>query len=155
MTVLTSACVLRGNETILSERVLRNVGPTLIPGVHAMWESAFGPGSDLGMADVEIANQYNKYIKDYGNTKSKRTEDDRRYLDVHEGHYVYLKEGEEQFISQNLLARTLTGTGTEINNRLDELESIGVNNVALSVVDRKAALDLITDFSEQVIKKRQ
>ena len=155
VTVLTSACVLRGNETILSERVLRNVGPTLIPGVHAMWESAFGLGSDLGMANVEIANQYNKYIKDYGNAKSERTEDDRRYLDVHEGHYVYLKEGEEQFISPNLLARTLTGTGTEINDRLDELESIGVNNVALSVVDRKAALDLITDFSEQVIKKRQ
>jgi len=155
VTVLTSACVLRENETILSERVLRNVGPTLIPGVHAMWESAFGPGSDLGMADAEIANRYNKYITNYGNSKSERTEDDRRYLDVHEGHYVYLKEGEEQFVSPNLLARTLTGTGAEINDRLDELESIGVNNVALSVVDRNAALDLITDFSEQIIKKRR
>ena len=50
-----------------------------------------------------------------------------------------------------MVARTLTGTAEEIGERLDELEAMGVNNVALAAVDRQAARDLIADFGEQVI----
>ena len=64
------------------------------------------------------------------------------------------KQGEEQFVSPEMVARTLTGTGEQISQRLDELEATGVNNVALSAVDRRAAQELITDFSEQVIQRR-
>ena len=68
---------------------------------------------------------------------------------------MYLKEGEERFVSSEMVARSLTGTGQEISQRLDELEAIGVNNVALSAVDRQAARELIADFGEQVIQRRQ
>ena len=155
VTVLTSSCVLREGETVSSERVIRNIGPTLVPGVHAMWESSFGPGSNLGMSNSDIAENYNKYITQYGDKKTPSTPSDRRYLDVHEGHYAYLKEGEEKFVSNDLIARTLTGTGKEINEKLDHLESIGVNNVALSVVDSRSAQELIKDFGEKVILERK
>ncbi len=154
VTVLTSSCVLRQGESISSQRVIQNVGPTLLPGVHAMWESTFGPGSNLGMSNSEVAEDYNNYIMEYGDKKTPPTLTDRRYLDVHEGHYVYLKEGEEKFVSNDLIARTLTGTGKEINDKLDHLESVGVNNVALSVVDSKSAHELIRDFGEKVILER-
>ena len=155
VTVLTSSCVLREGETVSSERVIRNIGPTLVPGVHAMWESNFGPGSNLGMSNSDIAEGYDKYITEYGDKKTPSTPSDRRYLDVHEGHYAYLKEGEEKFVSSDLIARTLTGTGREINEKLDHLESIGVNNVALSVVDSRSAQELIKDFGEKVILERR
>ena len=155
VTVLTSSCVLREGETVSSERVIRNIGPTLVPGVHAMWESSFCPGSNLGMSNSNIAENYNKYITEYGDKKTPSTPSDRRYLDVHEGHYAYLKEGEEKFVSNDLIARTLTGTGKEINEKLDHLESIGVNNVALSVVDSRSAQELIKDFGEKVILERR
>ncbi len=155
VTVLTSSCVLREGETVSSERVIRNIGPTLVPGVHAMWESSFGPGSNLGMSNSDIAENYDKYITEYGDKKTPSTPSDRRYLDVHEGHYAYLKEGEEKFVSGDLIARTLTGTGREINEKLDHLESIGVNNVALSVVDSRSAQELIKDFGEKVILERR
>ncbi len=154
VTVLTSSCVLGEGETISSERVIRNVGPTLVPGVHAMWESSFGPGSNLGISNSSIAKDYDKYIKEYGGNKKPSTPPDRRYLDVHEGHYAYLKEGEEKFVSNDLIARTLTGTPTEISEKLDYLESIGVNNVALSVVDSISAQELIKDFGEKIISER-
>ena len=153
--VLPSSCVLLEGETVASERVIRNIGPTLVPGVHAMWESSFGPGSNLGMSNSNIAENYNKYITEYGDKKTPSTPSDRRYLDVHEGHYAYLKEGEEKFVSNDLIARTLTGTGKEINEKLDHLESIGVNNVALSVVDSRSAQELIKDFGEKVILERK
>jgi alkanesulfonate monooxygenase SsuD/methylene tetrahydromethanopterin reductase-like flavin-dependent oxidoreductase (luciferase family) len=154
VTVLTTACVLREGETLASERVIRNVGPTLVPGVHAMWERAYGPGSNLGMENPDLAGEYDQYIREYGDRRPTPTPDDRRYLDVHEGHFVYLKEGEERFVSSEMLARTLTGTGQEISRRLDELEATGVNNVALSAVDSQAAQELIADFGEQVIQRR-
>lgn len=154
VTVLSSACVLREGESLSSERVIANVGPTLIPGVHAMWERDYGPGSNLGMSNPGIAADYDRYIREYGDSRPNPTPDDRRYLDAHEGHYVYLKDGEERFVSPEMIGRTLTGTPDEISRKLDDLEVMGVNNVALAAVNRQAARDLIADFGEQVIRRR-
>ena len=154
VTVLSSGCVLREGESLSSERVIRNVGPTLIPGIHAMWERDYGPGANLGMSNPSIAEEYDRYVREYGDRRPSPTPDDRRYLDVHEGHYVYLKEGEERFITEDLVGRTLSGTADEIIDKLDALEAMGVNNVALAAVNRQAAHDLISDFGEQVIRRR-
>ena len=159
VTVLSSACVLREGESLTSDRIVRNIGPTLVPGIHAMWERDYGPGSNLGMSNPGLAAEYDRYIREYGDSRHRDgrpnpTPDDRRYLDVHEGHYVYLKEGEERFVSEDLIGRTLTGTADEIIRKLDDLEAIGVNNVALAAVTRQAARDLIADFGEQVIQRR-
>ena len=154
VTVLTSACVLRPGESVTSERVIRNIGPTLVPGVHAMWERGYGPGANLGMENPALAEEYDSYIRDYGESRSTPTPDDRRYLDAHEGHYVYLKEGEERFVLPEMVARTLTGSGGELIERLDEMESTGVDNVALAAVDRQAARQLIADFGEHVIGRQ-
>ena len=160
VTVLSSGCVLREGESISSERVIRNVGPTLVPGIHAMWERDYGPGANLGMSNPGLAEEYDRYVREYGDNRHRDgrpnpTPDDRRYLDVHEGHYVYLKEGEERFVSADLVSRTLTGTADEISEKLDDLEAMGVNNVALAAVNRQAAHDLISDFGEQVIQRRR
>ena len=155
VTVLTSACVLREGEALSSERVVRNIGPTLLPGVHAMWEREYGPGSNLGMSNPPLAQEYDRYIREYGDNRPNPTPNDRRYLDVHEGHYVYLKDGEERFVSTDMIGRALTGRPDEIVRKLDELEEIGVDNVALAAVDRQAARDLIADFGEKVIQRRE
>ena len=107
------------------------------------------------MSNPGLAEEYDRYIREYGDSRPNPTPDDRRYLDVHEGHYVYLKDGEERFVSADMVARTLTGTGSEISQKLDDLEAIGVNNVALAAVDRQAARELISDFGEQVIQRRR
>ena len=160
VTVLSSGCVLREGESLTGERVIRNIGPTLVPGIHAMWERDYGPGSNLGMSNPGLAAEYDRYIREYGDSRHRDgrpnpTPDDRRYLDVHEGHYVYLKDGEERFVSADMVARTLTGTADEIIRKLDDLEAIGVNNVALAAVTRQAARELISDFGEQVIQRRE
>ena len=67
---------------------------------------------------------------------------------------MYLKEGEERFISDDLVGRTLSGTADEVIEKLDALEAMGVNNVALAGVTRQAARELIADFGEQVIRRR-
>ncbi len=102
--------------------------------------------------DPETAEAYNAYIREYAETRG--TPLDRLYLDVHRGHMVFLKPGEEQFATQNALARTLTGTGPEIIEKLETMEAAGIDNIAISVTDAQGARDLIQDFGREVISRR-
>ena len=141
---LASGCVLREGESLVSERVMTQVGPYILPVLHAQWEAGYGPGADLGVRlNPEVAGAYNTYIQEYA--KSAGTPADRLYLDVHRGHMVFLKPGEEQFATQEAMARTLTGSGPEIIERLDATEATGVDNVAISVSSAQAARDLIQE----------
>jgi len=150
---LSYGCVLREGESLTSERVMARVGPSIMPGVHAQWEASYGPGANLGMQpDTEVADAYEAYLQEYAGTRG--TPSDRLYLDAHRGHMVFLKPGEEQFATQELMARSLTGTGPEIIEKLDRMEATGVDNVAISVTDAEGARDLIQDFGREVIAKR-
>jgi len=150
---LTYGCVLREGESLTSERVIARVGPSILPGLHAQWEASYGPGANLGMQpDAETADSYNAYIQEYAETRG--TPLDRLYLDVHRGHMVFLKPGEEQFATQDVLARSLTGSGPEIIEKLERMEASGIDNVAISVTDAQGARDLIQDFGREVISRR-
>ncbi|MDE2893173.1 MAG: hypothetical protein OXN86_11780 [Chloroflexota bacterium] len=130
----------------------RILGPGMVPGVHAMWEAAYGPGANLGMDNPDLAGEYHSYIRGY--SAAKGTPEDRLYLDVHEGHMVYLKPGEERFVFPQVLERSLVGTGPEIIEKIEHLESIGVDNIALTANDPAGAREIIDDFSREVIQKR-
>ena len=107
----------------------------------------------MGMQpDAEIADAYNAYIQEYAATHS--TPSDRVYLDVHRGHMVFLKPGEEQFATPDVLEKSLTGSGPEIIEKLERMEAGGIDNVAISVTDAEGARDLIQDFGREVIAKR-
>jgi len=151
---LSYGCVLRDGESLTSERVMARVGPSIMPGVHAQWEASYGPGANLGMEpNTEVADAYEAYLQEYAETNG--TPSDRLYLDAHRGHMVFLKPGEEQFATPELMSRSLTGTGPEIIEKLDRVEATGVDNVAISVTDAEGARDLIQDFGQQVIAKRE
>jgi len=71
---------------------------------------------------------------------------------VHEGHLIYLKPGEERFLSESMIrSTTLTGTSEEIIARLKALEAAGLTQVGLQVVNDGRAM--IEEFSKEVIAK--
>ena len=154
--VLTFGCVLREGESRTSERVMARVGPSIVPGLHAQWEAGFGPGANLGMRpDAEMADAFNTYIQEYAERNG--TPSDRLYLDAHRGHMVFLKPEEDQFVTEEALARSLTGTGSEIIEKLEALEALeagGFDSVAISVTEAQGARELIRDFGQEVIAKR-
>jgi len=146
--------VLREGETLESQRVMDRVGPSIVPGLHAQWEAGFGQGANLGMRpDAEMADAFNTYIREYAGDNG--TPSDRLYLDAHRGHMVFLKPEEEQFVTQEAIAGTLTGHGPEIIEKLEAMEANGVDSVAISVTDAQGARDLIQDFGREVIKQRK
>jgi alkanesulfonate monooxygenase SsuD/methylene tetrahydromethanopterin reductase-like flavin-dependent oxidoreductase (luciferase family) len=143
---LTTGCVLRPGESATSQRVLQRVGAFAIVGLHAAWEhSAVAVRYPQWLLD--LANRYrDEYVS------KMKTPADRRYRQVHEGHLIYLKPGEERYLPENLIrAASLTGTGEEIIARIKKLEAAGLKQVALQIVNDGRAL--IEEFSREVIAK--
>ncbi len=143
---LTTGCILRPGETATSPRVMQRVGPYAIVGLHAQWEHS-PVAAPLPPEMVALANRYrDEYVS------KMKTPANRRYRQVHEGHLIYLKPGEDRYIPENLIRGvTLTGTGAEIIARLKELEAAGLKQVALQIVNDGRAL--IEEFSREVIAK--
>ncbi|MGD0288605.1 MAG: LLM class flavin-dependent oxidoreductase [Candidatus Binataceae bacterium] len=143
--VLTTACVLRDGESITSPRVVERVGPFAIVMLHALWEqSAVGAGLQGPMLKL-----WERYRDEYA--AKMKTPADRRYLEMHEGHLIYLRPGEERYVDENLVRLTLTGRGEEIIARLKALEVEGLKQVAIQVVNN--GREMIEEFSREVIAK--
>jgi 5,10-methylenetetrahydromethanopterin reductase len=150
-TVLSSGCILNDGETPASQRVLDRVGAISIVGVHAAWESAHGPGSSLGIANQQAADAYDDYIEKLAAERGSPR--DRRYLDVHEGHMIYLKPGEESFVPTDALPLlSVVGTPEAALERARQYADAGVDNLALQALPGMAR-ELIDEFSTHVISK--
>jgi len=148
-TLLASGCVLREGESLGSARVVQRLGPAVAARAHAAWESATG-GAGLGLQDEEVAQRYADYIDQYAARLG--SPGDRRYLEVHEGHLVYLKPGEEAFVDERGISRTLVGTADRIIERIRALEAAGVRNLALQVAGTDGR-ELIEEFGQQIISR--
>jgi len=149
-TMLTTGCVLRHGEDASSERVIRRVGPVTVVGVHAIWESLQGRHG-FGFDNEPVARAYDRYIEAYASKRGSPA--DRRYLDAHEGHMMYLKPGEEAFVDPAMIPLlSVTGSSDEVLARCRALEAAGVDNLALQAVPGMGH-ELIEEFGRDVIAR--
>ena len=143
---LSTGCVLRPGESATSPRVVARVGPFVTVALHALWEQST-VARDL---PASLQQLYDRYNNEY--VAKLKTPADRRYLEVHEGHLIYLKPGEEQYVTESLIRGfSLTGTGEEIIARLKALEAVGLKQVAIQVVNN--GREMIEEFSREVMAR--
>ena len=148
---LTSACVLREGETTASERVVQRVGPWDVMTLHTLWEVSHGRwGRKLPIADADLAGQYHRYISGYAEARGRPL--DRLYLDVHEGHFSFLKQGEEQFVDSERMAAGIVGRPAELIEKIEAAAAAGVDHLALAAHSPAGARELIEDFAREIIK---
>ncbi|MDO8431080.1 MAG: LLM class flavin-dependent oxidoreductase [Candidatus Binatus sp.] len=144
-TMLTTGCVLRDGESITSPRVIGRVGPVAIVMMHSLWEQSAVSAGLQG----PLLKLWERYRDDY--VANMKTPADRRYLEIHEGHLIYMRPGEEKFIDENLVGMTLTGRGEDIIARLKSLEAEGLKQIAIQVVND--GREMIEEFGREVIAK--
>jgi alkanesulfonate monooxygenase SsuD/methylene tetrahydromethanopterin reductase-like flavin-dependent oxidoreductase (luciferase family) len=143
---LSTGCVLRPGESATSPRVVERTGPFVLVALHALWEQST-VATDLPPA---LRDLYDRYNREY--VANLKTPADRRYLEIHEGHLIYMKPGEERYVTEELVRGfSLTGTGEEIIARLKALEAVGLKQVAIQVVNN--GREMIEEFSREVIAK--
>jgi alkanesulfonate monooxygenase SsuD/methylene tetrahydromethanopterin reductase-like flavin-dependent oxidoreductase (luciferase family) len=145
--MLSTGCVLRPGESATSQRVINRIGPFAIVALHALWEQS-AVAADL---PPMLKDLYAKYDSEYA--AKLKTPADRRYLEIHEGHLIYLKPGEEKYVTEDLVRGfSLTGTGEEIIARLKALEAVGMKQIAIQVVG-DSGREMTEEFSREVIAK--
>jgi 5,10-methylenetetrahydromethanopterin reductase len=149
-TMLTTGCILRPGEDYASERVVRRVGPVTVVAVHAIWEQSRG-GHGFGLEDTALAGAFDRYIDAYAAGRGSAA--DRRYLDVHEGHMMYLKPGEEAFVVPEMVPLlSLTGSPEDVRERCRAFAAAGVDNLALQAIPGMGRA-LVEEFGREVIAK--
>jgi hypothetical protein len=143
---IATVCVIRPGESPLSSRIVARVGPRAIMLYHALWEGSVVAAN----LPEELRAGYPAYAQAYIGTL--QTPEDRRYQVVHEGHLIYLKPGEERFLTEPLMKRGgLIGSSEEIVAQLKALEQAGLRQIAVQVVTN--GRELIEEFSREVIAR--
>lgn len=148
-TNLTTACILRPGESITSPRVMRQVAPFAILLLHTNWDPEnmkIGP-----FAPPQVADLAKRYFDEMIMTM--RTPIEKRFQEMHLGHLVFLRDGEEKYVTPDLIKlSTLTGSPGEVIDRIRELEDAGVTNIALNVCGTDGR-EMIREFGNEVISK--
>lgn len=146
---LTSGCVLRPGEDIMSPRVVKQIGPSAILLLHTNWdpvEMKAGP-----FAPPAVADRAKKYFDEH--IMKMKTPMTKRYQEMHNGHLTFLQPGEEKYLDEELIKLgTLTGEAGEVRDRVRELEDAGVTNIALNVCGTDGS-EMIKEFGNEIIAK--
>jgi 5,10-methylenetetrahydromethanopterin reductase len=121
-TVFTLGCVLAEGEPADGPRALAQAGPGVSVGWHGMVER-FWPDSPATVPQA-FREAYERYEPA-----------DARYLSLHKGHLLYVRDDERQFVSgEAISAGTLTGTPAQIQQRVATVKAAGYNQLAVQLI---------------------
>ena len=125
-TCLNLGCVLQPGEAYDSERARAQAGPW--PAIAWHWMVEDGDHANVPMEMKPLIDAYTEIYNGYEPA-------DARYMTLHDGHLMYLRPEEEQFITGEMLkALTLTGSADEIRERVDLIRIAGYDQVAVQIV---------------------
>ena len=124
--LLTSGCPLYEGETAASPQALRQGGPMAAVFFHNMIEAEqYG---SLVNSDGEAPEALKQYREMYMNYEP----EDARYLSLHRGHALFVRDDEAPFISPELISQaSLTAPIAELREKVQELKRIGYDELAV------------------------
>jgi alkanesulfonate monooxygenase SsuD/methylene tetrahydromethanopterin reductase-like flavin-dependent oxidoreductase (luciferase family) len=144
--MFAAVCVLRPGESMTSARVHEQVGPIAAVALHALWEAS-AVASEL---PPTLRPLFESYRDEYVGKLDLPA--DRRYLKVHEGHMIYVKPGEERFLTPEVIESfSMTAPRERIIERVRELEAAGLQEIAFSLPN-DGARERIEELSREIIE---
>lgn len=135
--------LLRPGETAASPRVLHSLGPFITNLLHVMceWDERLLP------SDSSIAGHVARYREHVAKLPPAQ-----RHLLLHEGHLVYTREDEREFLAPEVAeVAAMIGEPDRVIERIRELEAKGLTHFAFQVTDRP--VEQMRYFAETVINR--
>jgi hypothetical protein len=146
-TMFAAACVLRPGESLSSPRVMDWVGPIGAVALHALWEAS----AVASQLPPSLRPHWERYRDEY--VAKLDTPADRRYYKVHEGHMIYLKPGEERFVTPEVIeAFSMTAPRDEIIRRIKELEAAGLKEIAFCLPN-DGVRERVEELSREIVAR--
>ena len=146
-TMLTTACLLRPGESYDSPRLKAEAGAWSMVAMHALYERVQNPTA----APEAIRPIFAEYAAFVDHQRQRAGE--RYYLELHDGHGLYLRPEEARFVTPEVIrATTMTAPPEELVERLRALEVAGVKQVAL--LPALGTFDsFVHEFAEKIIAR--
>jgi len=144
--LLTTAALMRPGESYDSPRIRTAAGAWITVALHSLYEGV----TSIEQAPVPlrpIFKEYKAFMDD------RMRGDERYYLTLHDGHGLYVRPGEERFITAELIRHTtMTSPPEELCERIRELERAGVKQVAF--IPTYGEFDaFVREFSDKVMAR--
>jgi len=126
--IFTFGAMLREGETYHSTRVRQQAGPTSVMVLHNLMERQYGDLGTGGIQDEALLAAYSALYDSYSPA-------DARYLSLHRGHALFLREDEEPLISGEFIQQvSCSGTPDELAARVRALRDMGYTGVGFLVL---------------------
>jgi len=120
--------LIRDGENYDSPRVRRQAGPTAVMVLHNLMERQYGDLGTGGIGDDTLVAAYQALYDSY-------EPEDARYLSLHRGHALFLREDEEALLSGEFIRRvSCSGTVEELADRVKALRDLGYTGACFLVL---------------------
>lgn len=129
-TMFTLGCVLEPDEPYDSPRALAQAGPSAAVFLHAIVESEVMTGKRVNLPEAQRAavDRYHELYLTY-------EPDHARYLSLHRGHMMFVRDEEAPLITGDLIRdKSSTGTHAELVERFRTLRDAGYNQIAVQLM---------------------
>jgi 5,10-methylenetetrahydromethanopterin reductase len=144
--LLTTAALMRPGENYDSPRIRAAAGPWTTVALHSLYEGVTGI-EQAPPALRPIFQEYKAYMDD------RMRGDERYYLTLHDGHGLYVRPGEERFITSELIRHTtMTSHPEELCERIRALDRAGVKQIAF--IPPQGEFDtFVREFSDKIMAR--
>lgn len=146
---VTTAVVLRPGEKLTSDRVIDECGSQVMCGIHFFYEIYQQTGKEEVIPPA-FANVWEQYC---AHVKAMQTPEEKRYLQIHNGHCTFLMPDERRFVTPEAIqGTTLVGEPEEIIAQVRQAERAGLREVTL-LPPREYSRKVFRDFATQVMRR--
>ena len=129
-TAFTLGCVLDAGEPYDSPRALAEAGPSAAVFLHAVVESEVMSGKRVNLPEAqrEAVDRFHEIYQAYEPA-------DARYLSLHRGHMMFLRDEEKPLITGELIrSKSSTGTYEDLVERFRRLRDAGYGQIAVQLM---------------------
>ena len=129
-TMLTVGCVLDEGEGFDSARAMALAGPAASVFLHSVVEAegAYGQEVPLPPWQRELVDGYLELYRSYQPA-------DARYLSLHRGHMMFVRDDERRFVTPELIkAKSWSGTRDELIERFANMKAAGYSQLCVQLM---------------------
>ena len=148
-TALTTAVVLKPGEDLTADRVIEACGSWVTCALHFVYEiyEQTGDESTVPEAFQDVWEEYRDQVE------KMETPQEKRYLQIHDGHCTYHVPEERKFITpKTIKGSCMVGEPDELIAEIRRAEQAGLGEISL-LPPLKTSRGVYKDFAEQVIAK--
>lgn len=143
-TAFVLGALVRDGDTLDTPRVREQAGPMAAVVIHNLMETQYGDLGTGGIGDNALMAAYHDLYDSYA-------PDDAKYLTLHRGHCLFLRDDEEPLFSGDFIKNaSFTGTVDELADKVKAMRDAGYTEVTFCVLPHHP--DMIDDWARVVEK---